>query len=93
MSWSSSSPVLLGVSAVTLMVGIAAAWYALAVFALTTAMVRSAFHRIRRWIDRIAGIAIMGFGAKLALDREVDAASETACLFTAEARVDRRPAV
>jgi len=69
MSWSSSSPVLLGVSAVTLMVGIAAAWYALAVFALTTAMVRSAFHRVLRWIDRIAGIAIMGFGAKLALDR------------------------
>jgi len=62
-------PVLLGVSAVTLMVGIAAAWYAFVVFALTTAMVRSAFHRVRRWIDRIAGIAIMGFGAKLALDR------------------------
>jgi threonine/homoserine/homoserine lactone efflux protein len=24
---------------------------------------------IHRWVDRIAGIAIMGFGAKLALDR------------------------
>jgi threonine/homoserine/homoserine lactone efflux protein len=46
---------------------IAAMWYALVVFA--TAMVGSAFHRIRRWIDRIAAVAIMGFGAKLALDR------------------------
>ena len=62
-------PVLLGVSAVTLMIAIAAAWYALVVFGLTTAVVRSAFHRIHRWVDRIAGIAIMGFGAKLALDR------------------------
>jgi len=61
--------VLLGASAVTLMVAIAAGWYALVVFALTMAMVRSAFHRIRRWINRIAAIAIMGFGAKLALDR------------------------
>jgi threonine/homoserine/homoserine lactone efflux protein len=32
-------------------------------------MVRSALHRIRRWIDRIGAIAIIGFGAKLALDR------------------------
>ena len=68
-SWRADRPVLLGVSPVTLMVGIAAAWYALVVFAVTTAMVRSAFHRIRRWIDRIAGIPIMGCGTKLVLDR------------------------
>src|SRR5215471_12745868 len=36
-------PVLLGVSAVTLMIAVAAAWYALVVFGLTTAVVRSAF--------------------------------------------------
>jgi threonine/homoserine/homoserine lactone efflux protein len=32
-------------------------------------MLRPAFSRVRRWIDRIAGLAFVVFGTKLALDR------------------------
>ena len=62
-------PLHLGVSAMALMIGIAGAWYTLVVFTLTTSMMASVFQRVRRWVDRVAGIAIMSFGAKLAVDR------------------------
>ena len=52
-----------------LMIGIAGAWYTLVVFTLTTSMMASVFQCVRRWVDRVAGIAIMSFGATLSVYR------------------------
>src|SRR5947208_2928622 len=36
---------------------------------LTAAPAAAAYSRLRRWIDRIAGAAFIGFGTRLALER------------------------
>ena len=59
----------LGLAAVGLMVAIAAGWFALVARFLTMRRIADAFARSRLWIDRVAGLAFMGFGGKLVLDR------------------------
>lgn len=62
-------PAALGIAAIGLMFALTLGWYALVARCLTIRPVAEAFARMRRWIDRIAGIAFMGFGTRLMLDR------------------------
>jgi threonine/homoserine/homoserine lactone efflux protein len=59
----------LGLSAVFVMTAVAATWYIFVACVLTIRPAAAAFMRIRHWVDRIAGLAFLGFGAKLALER------------------------
>jgi threonine/homoserine/homoserine lactone efflux protein len=63
------APIGLGLAAVAVMAAVSALWYGPLVLALTTRPVGAAFVRVRRWVDRIAGAAFVGFGARLALER------------------------
>jgi threonine efflux protein len=62
-------PVMLGLIAAATMGGISLGWFGLVVRLLSTPPVAAAYSRLRRWIDRVAGAAFVGFGAKLALER------------------------
>jgi threonine/homoserine/homoserine lactone efflux protein len=62
-------PTGLGIAAIGLMFALTLGWYALVARCLTIRPVAEAFARVRRWIDRVAGIAFMGFGTRLMLDR------------------------
>lgn len=57
----------LGVGAISVMAGIAITWYTLVACILTLRPAAAAFARLRRWIDRVAGLAFIGLGTKLAL--------------------------
>ena len=59
----------LGIGAIAVMTLIAFAWYGFVASVLTTRPAAAAFIRLRRWIDRIAGVAFLGFGVKAALER------------------------
>lgn len=59
----------LGLGAILVMAGIAIAWYALVACVLTLRPMAVLFARARRWIDRLAGLAFIGLGARLALQR------------------------
>ncbi len=59
----------LGIAAVLLMFVLALVWYVVMARLLTIGRVAGAFARARRWIDRAAGVAFMGFGTRLVLDR------------------------
>jgi len=59
----------LGLEAVAVMMGVAIAWYSLVACVLTTRRAAAGFARSRRWIDCIAGLAFLGFGTRLALQR------------------------
>lgn len=59
----------LGAGAIGVMAGIAITWYALVGCVLTLRPAALLFDRIRRWIDRAAGLAFIGLGARLALQR------------------------
>jgi threonine/homoserine/homoserine lactone efflux protein len=61
-------PAWLGVAAAGIMTMICLGWYGLVAQALTTDRVAALFARARRWIDRVAGAAFVGFGLELALD-------------------------
>jgi len=61
-------PAWLGLAAAAIMTAICAGWYSLVAQALTAGRVAAAFFRLRRWIDRAAGVAFLGFGLHLALD-------------------------
>jgi RhtB (resistance to homoserine/threonine) family protein len=63
-----SPPAWLGVAAASIMTAICLGWYSLVAQALTTGHVAALFARARRWIDRVAGAAFVGFGLELALD-------------------------
>jgi threonine/homoserine/homoserine lactone efflux protein len=63
-----SPPAWLGVAAAAIMTAICLFWYSLVAQALTTGRVAALFARARRWIDRVAGAAFVGFGLELALD-------------------------
>jgi threonine/homoserine/homoserine lactone efflux protein len=62
-------PAMLGVAAIGLMFALTLGWYGLVARFLTLRPVAEAFARARRWIDRAAGLAFMGFGTRLMLDR------------------------
>jgi len=59
----------LGIAAICVMFVIAAAWLGLVARFLTIRRFADGFARLRHWIDRVAGLAFMGFGTKLVLDR------------------------
>ncbi len=63
------APLTLGFAAAALMTLIALTWYGLVAWALTTPRAAIAFTRLRRWIDRGAGLAFIGFGTALATER------------------------
>ena len=51
------------------MTAVAATWSMFFACVLTIRPAAAAFMSIRHWIDRIAGLAFLGFGARLALER------------------------
>ncbi len=59
----------LGLATVAEMVTISVFWYAAVACLVSTAGMAAAFLRLRRWIDRLAGVVFMGFGARLVLER------------------------
>jgi threonine/homoserine/homoserine lactone efflux protein len=59
----------LGIAAVCLMFALTLGWYVVVARLLTIRRVSDAFARARRWIDRAAGLAFVGFGARLVLER------------------------
>jgi threonine/homoserine/homoserine lactone efflux protein len=59
----------LGIGAAAVMTAIAVTWYGFVACVLTIRPAAAVFARLRRWIDRIAGLAFLGFGTKLALER------------------------
>ena len=59
----------LGIGAVAVMTAVAIIWYGFVALALTTRPAAAAFLRLRRWIDRVAGLAFLAFGTKLAFER------------------------
>jgi threonine/homoserine/homoserine lactone efflux protein len=59
----------LGFGAIVVMTMIAIVWYSLVVCVLTLPPAAASFAGARRWIDRIAGLAFIGLGTKLALER------------------------
>lgn len=61
--------IVLGISAALAMTVVSLAWYSLVACALTVRRAALAFRRVRHWIDRIAGLAFLGFGTRLALER------------------------
>jgi RhtB (resistance to homoserine/threonine) family protein len=62
-------PVTLGFAAAALMTLIALSWYGVVTCVLTAPRAARAFGRLRRWIDRAAGLAFIGFGTMLAVER------------------------
>lgn len=62
-------PISLGVGAAVIMTTIALAWYGTVACVLTTRRAATVFTRLRHWIDRLAGLAFIGFGARLTLER------------------------
>ncbi len=62
-------PLALGLAAAGVMTCIALGWYSLVTCALTIPRAAAAFARTRRWIDRAAAAAFLGFGARLMLER------------------------
>jgi threonine/homoserine/homoserine lactone efflux protein len=59
----------LGLAAISLMAGIAIVWYALVACVLTLRPAAAVFARLSRWIDRLACVAFIGLGTRLALER------------------------
>lgn len=48
---------------------VAIAWYGFVACVLTTGPAAAAFLCLRRWIDRVAGVAFVVFGTRLAFER------------------------
>jgi threonine/homoserine/homoserine lactone efflux protein len=62
-------PLALGVGAIAILAMIALVWYGFVASALTLRPAAAMFARCHHWIDRIAGVAFIGLGTKLAFDR------------------------
>ena len=60
----------LGFEAVGVMAAISATWYGLVALVLSAAGAAGYFTKLRRWVDRAAGLALVGFGARLAVGGE-----------------------
>jgi threonine/homoserine/homoserine lactone efflux protein len=60
-------PLSLGLGTISVMAGIAITWYTLAGCGLTLRPAAAVLGRIRRRIDRVAGVAFIGLGTNLAL--------------------------
>ncbi|WP_316863432.1 LysE family translocator [uncultured Cohaesibacter sp.] len=64
-----SLPLPYGLLGVGVMASVSIVWYSLVAFLFTTQRVSKMAHRIRRWIDGIAGLAFLLFAGRLVLDR------------------------
>jgi threonine efflux protein len=64
-----SPSISLGIGATVVMTAVAIVWYGFVACVLTIRPAAAAFAHIRRWIDRVTGLAFLGFGTKLALER------------------------
>ena len=62
------APLSTGLTAAAEMVTISVAWYTLVVCLLSTRTASSAYLRLRRWIDGLAGVVFLGFGGRLLLE-------------------------
>jgi len=60
--------ILLGFGAVLVMAAVALVWYSFVACVLTLRPAAALFARLRQWIDRVAGLAFLGFGTKLAMN-------------------------
>jgi threonine/homoserine/homoserine lactone efflux protein len=58
-----------GIAAIAVMTAISVGWYTFTVFFFTTGSMAALYRRLRRWTDRAAGLLLVWFGARLALDR------------------------
>ena len=65
---SSSARPASSVLAVVTMVTISLLWYGTVSVFFASRKVSGAYGRMRRWLDRVAGVIFAGFGAKMALD-------------------------
>jgi threonine/homoserine/homoserine lactone efflux protein len=61
-------PVWLGLAAAGIMTAICLGWYGFVAYMLTVGRSAMLFARIRRWLDRVAGAAFVGFGLHWMLD-------------------------
>jgi threonine/homoserine/homoserine lactone efflux protein len=62
-------PLALGLVAIAMMCLMCALWFVLVARCFTMPGPAAFFGRAKRWIDRVAGLAFMGFGTRLMLDR------------------------
>jgi threonine/homoserine/homoserine lactone efflux protein len=60
--------VTLGIAAIAVMTAISVSWYAFMVLFFTTGSMAALYRRLRRCTDRVAGLLLVWFGARLALD-------------------------
>jgi threonine/homoserine/homoserine lactone efflux protein len=60
---------LLGALAIALMTTISVSWYVFVTCVFTMEWIARGYERLRHWIDRIAGVIFIGFGAKLVLGK------------------------
>jgi threonine efflux protein len=63
------APVSFGLVMVGEMLVISVGWYAVLACAIGSRPVAAAYARARRWLDRLAGVVFIGFGARLVLER------------------------
>lgn len=59
----------LGAAAIVLMTTISVTWYVAVTSLFTMPWVARGYGRIRRWIDRVAGVVFVSFGVRLVLSR------------------------
>jgi threonine efflux protein len=59
---------MLSLSVMMTMVAISVCWYALIACLFAAPTLADGYRRSRRWVDRVAGACLVGFGAKLAVE-------------------------
>ena len=59
----------LGFGAIAVMTTVAMVWYGFVACVLTARSAAAMFTRVRHWIDRVAGVACICLGVRLATDR------------------------
>lgn len=62
-------PLMLGLEAVGIMTVISTTWYVLVALALSASAAGTYFMKLRPWVDRLAGLAFLGFATRLAAGR------------------------
>ncbi len=63
------APLRLGLATVAEMLAISVLWYTALACTIAARPVAAAYARARRWLDRLAGVILIGFGARLILER------------------------
>lgn len=68
-SMPADAPVWLGLTSVIVMTMLSIAWYAAVAFMFSTPQFAGLYQRGQHWVDRLAGMVFMTFGARLVVDR------------------------